>query len=92
LNISIFSGVLGVVQAEQTENNLTTRNDRIVAVPINDTATPSTIADLASDFFDDVERFFVTYQKAEGNRFKVLGVAGVQEPRELVRSTARDRR
>src|SRR5579872_7618826 len=58
--------VLGVVQAEQTENGQSKRNDRIIAVPINDTAAPSTIADLASDFFDDVERFFVTYQEAEG--------------------------
>jgi inorganic pyrophosphatase len=75
---------LGVVQAQQTENNRTTRTDRIVAVPIKDTVTPSTIADLACDFSDDVERFFVTYQKAEGNRFKVLGVAGIQEALELV--------
>jgi inorganic pyrophosphatase len=79
-----------MIQAEQTENDQTRRNDRIIAAPINDAAAPPTIADLASDLFDDVKRFFVTYQKVEGNGFKVLGVAGVREALELVRSTARD--
>jgi inorganic pyrophosphatase len=84
--------VLGLLQAEQTENSQTNRNDRIIAVSIDDTAAPQTIADVACNFFDDVERFFDTYHKADGDRFKVLGVAGIREALELVRSTMRDQR
>jgi inorganic pyrophosphatase len=84
--------VLGLLQAEQTKNSQSYRNDRIVAVSINDAASPRTISDVAPSFFDDVERFFVTYHRAEGDRFKVLGVAGIQEAFELIRSTMQHQR
>jgi inorganic pyrophosphatase len=83
--------VLGLLQAEQTENRQTSRNDRIVAVSVLDRAAPSRIAEVPSSFFDDCERFFITYHQAEGNSFKVLGVGGIQDALELIRSTSATR-
>ena len=96
LDESLFPGcramcrILGLLQAEQTENGHTVCNNRIVAVSVKDKTAPHAIDDIPRNFFGDVERFFVTYHKAEGNRFKVLGVAGVQDASELVKATRRN--
>jgi inorganic pyrophosphatase len=80
--------ILGVLQAEQTENGKTVRNDRIVAVAIKDQAAPESMDDVSSHFLEDVERFFVVYHEAIGNRFRVIGVAGANTAAELIRTTA----
>jgi inorganic pyrophosphatase len=80
--------ILGVLQAEQTENGKTVRNDRIVAAAIKDTAAPKTLADVGENFLKDTEHFFVNYHEAIGNRFRVIGVAGPAAAVALARTTA----
>lgn len=80
--------ILGVLQAEQTEAGRTVRNDRIVAVALKDRGAPRVLADVGDDFLADIERFFVTYHEAEGDRFSIIGVAGEEDAVALVKATA----
>ena len=43
--------------------------------------------ELPQDFAADVERFFSTYHRSEGNDFKLVGVGGMDEAVELVKKT-----
>jgi inorganic pyrophosphatase len=79
--------VLGVLQAEQTEKSgETVRNDRVVAVPETEKIRPRErrLEDLPAGLLDAIERFFVTYNEAEGRRFRVLGRGGPAEATRLV--------
>jgi inorganic pyrophosphatase len=86
----VKSKIIGVLKAKQTESGKTNRNDRLVAVPILDTRSPALLEDLPQDFADDVERFFATYHRAEGNEFKLVGIGGVEEGMKLVKNTQSD--
>jgi inorganic pyrophosphatase len=78
--------LIGVIEAEQTENGKTERNDRLLAV-----ATDSRnhrdlkkVDDLAPNLRHEIEHFFVSYNSAKGKEFKVLGSHGPERARELV--------
>lgn len=79
--------VLGVLRAEQTEKNgETIRNDRLVTVPETEKIRPRerTLDDLPAGLLDAIERFFVSYNEAEGRRFRVLGRDGPDEAARLL--------
>jgi inorganic pyrophosphatase len=70
--------LIGVIQAQQTEDGKTTANDRLVAVAVhsynhNDIRS---VADVNESILDQVEEFFVSYNKSRGKKFKVTGVHG----------------
>ncbi len=77
--------ILGVIQAEQSEQGRTYRNDRILAVSVKDVDGSKSLSDLDKRFVEDVERFFATYHQAEGNRFKVLRTGSAEEAYELIK-------
>lgn len=88
--IIVESRIVGVIQAEQSENGSKTRNDRVVAVA-KDSRTHSDIkkpADLNSIMMDEVERFFTNYNKEHGKTFKVLGLKGADVARKLIKKSA----
>jgi len=76
-----------VVDAEQTENGKTNRNDRLVVVPIKDKRAPRVLRDLPQEFVSDMERFFSTYHRAERNEFKIVGIGGIGKTLKLIEST-----
>src|SRR5678809_1347778 len=57
------SRVIGVIEAEQTEDGRTERNDRVLAVAANSAAHRSIreISDLSQDLLAQVEHFFKSY-------------------------------
>lgn len=78
--------LLGVIEAEQTENEETVRNDRLLAA-----ATESRnyrecrrLSDLADDVLTEVERFFVFYNQQRGVEFKVLQRRGKIAARSVI--------
>jgi inorganic pyrophosphatase len=79
--------VIGVVDAEQTENGKTNRNDRLVVVPIKDKRAPGVLSDLPQEFVSDMERFFSTYHRAERNEFKIVDIGGIGKTLKLIEST-----
>lgn len=81
------SRIVGVLQAEQTEDGKSLRNDRIIAVA-KDSYVHSDIkkpADLNSNMMREVEQFFVTYNKEHGKGFKILGLKGANAAQKLIK-------
>ncbi|WP_294391660.1 inorganic diphosphatase [uncultured Sphingomonas sp.] len=83
--------LLGVIEAEQSEEGRTVRNDRLIArtaLSIN-YRDADDIADLGSSFVDHLGRFFVNYNALKGRRFRVLGTGGPQRACELIAAATR---
>jgi len=72
------SRLIGVIEAEQTEDAETVRNDRLLAVAANSATHRSIreLGDLSQDLVSQVEHFFVSYNEIKGKRFEVKGRAG----------------
>ena len=78
--------LIGVIEAEQTEEGRTTRNDRLVGVAVksrND-RDYQTLEDLSGKLVEEIEYFFVSYNKAKGKTFRPLGRFGPDRARKLV--------
>lgn len=78
--------LIGTIEAEQTEDGKTIRNDRLVAVldtPYNP-APFCSLEELGRQRLDEIEQFFVHYNEAEGRRFKPLARRGPERAREAV--------
>ena len=77
---------IGVIEAEQTEDGRTTRNDRLIAVAA-DSRNHSHVrflGDLNSNLVHEIERFFISYNETKGKRFTVLGRLGPERARALI--------
>ena len=70
--------LIGVIEAQQTQDGKTTRNDRLIAVAIHsyNHQHVDDIADIKTPLIDQVGEFFTSYNKSRGKKFKVLGVYG----------------
>lgn len=68
--------LIGVIQAEQTEDGRTVRNDRILAVAAVSHlfAKVSSVEDLDPDFLRNLTAFWENYDALRGVGFKVLAV------------------
>jgi inorganic pyrophosphatase len=85
----VHAKLLGVIEAEQTENGKTERNDRLVAVPVEaKTGRPSrgAVEHLESSLATRITEFFVTYNELQGKLFKTLGCAGPTRAMALIRA------
>jgi inorganic pyrophosphatase len=78
----VRSRLLGVIEAEQTEKGETNRNDRLIAVASN--SDLKSISDMNPELLDEIEHFFVSYNKAKGKKFKPLGRYGPERAGKLV--------
>jgi inorganic pyrophosphatase len=83
--------IVGVVEGKQTEDGKTMRNDRILAVAVNshvhaDIKDPK---DLNSKMIDELEDFFVAYNKARGTKFKILGCRDAKAAMKLIKKSRR---
>ena len=82
----VTARLIGVIEAEQTENGKTVRNDRFVAVldtPYNPAPFRS-LDELGRQRLDEIEHFFIAYNEAEGRRFKPLARRGAERAQEAV--------
>jgi inorganic pyrophosphatase len=87
------SRLIGVIEAEQTEDGKTERNDRLLAVAVNSAAHRSieTLSDLSQDLVAQIEHFFVSYNEMKGKRFRVKGQAGNNRAFTLVKAAMKRR-
>jgi inorganic pyrophosphatase len=76
--------IIGIVMAEQTEEGKTETNDRLLGVAIHsyDHQDLKTISDVSKTLLDQVEEFFVSYNKQRGKKFKITGTGG---PRKAIK-------
>jgi inorganic pyrophosphatase len=83
--------LLGVLEAEQTEKGRTIRNDRLVAVPVTPVNKPDLrqLRDLPQGSMDELEQFFVGYNRAHGRKFKPLARRGPRYALQLLNAAMR---
>jgi len=87
------SRLIGVIEAEQSEDGQTERNDRLLAVAANSATHRSiqTLSDLNQDLVAQIEHFFVSYNEIKGKRFRVKGQAGKKRALTLVTAAMKKR-
>jgi inorganic pyrophosphatase len=86
------SRLVAVIEAEQTERDgETTRNDRLIAVAADSHThrRVRTLADLSPELLDEIEHFFISYNRIKGKEFKPLGRFGPVKAARLMEEGAR---
>lgn len=78
--------LIGVIEAEQTENGQTVRNDRLLAVTTcsHQHEGQRDIGALAKTFLDHLAGFWVNYNMLKGKSFQVRGLHGAERAASLV--------
>ena len=83
--------LLGVLEAEQTQDGRTFRNDRLIgaAAVSREYRDLSTLDDVSRRLLEELERFFVFYNEDRGRVFKVLGRFGPDRAQRLLEAGQR---
>ncbi len=70
--------LVGFIEAQQTEKGKTTENDRLIAVAAHSYSHEDihSIGEVNKSLLEQVEEFFISYNKNRGKKFKVTGVHG----------------
>jgi inorganic pyrophosphatase len=78
--------LIGVIEAEQTEEGNTARNDRLIAVAANshNHRELRSLDEMSGNLVNEIEHFFVSYNESKGKRFTPLGRFGPDRAGELV--------
>ena len=78
--------LIGVLRANQKEQRKTIRNDRLIAVAETPVNPPPirTLADLGAERMNEIEHFFVSYNRAQGREFKPTGRLGPRAAEQLL--------
>jgi inorganic pyrophosphatase len=79
--------LIGVIEALQTEDGKTERNDRLIAVAAksHEHSELRSLKDLNPNFLKELEQFFVNYNTEHGKKFKVLGNKGPKQAWKLLK-------
>jgi inorganic pyrophosphatase len=85
----VTARLIGGLKVQQSEKGKMQRNDRLLAVPVlpREYDPPRSIRDLGKELVQDIEEFFVSYQKMMGKECKVLGIMAAKETEKLVRQS-----
>src|SRR5438552_16215163 len=78
--------LIGVIEAEETEDGKAERNGRLIAVA---TESPGhqkvkSLRDLDPAVIKEIEHFFVSYNQEKGRKFKPISRPGPQKAERLV--------
>jgi inorganic pyrophosphatase len=86
--------LIGVIEAEQTEDNETTRNDRLIAVEANSRNHSHVrfLGDLNGNLIYEIERFFISYNETKGKKFEILGRYGPERATAVIEAAKVSRR
>jgi len=78
----------GVIEARQTQDGRTSRNDRLIGVAVSSHQyeEAQSIRDLRPELLDQIETFFVVYNELQGRTFKPLGRYGASHALKLIRA------
>jgi inorganic pyrophosphatase len=82
----IEARLLGVIEAKQTEDGKTERNDRLIAVAAKSLTHGSlkSLQTLDSTLIGEIEYFFISYNEAREKKFKPKARKGPASARRLV--------
>jgi inorganic pyrophosphatase len=78
--------LIGVIEAEQTQQGKTERNDRLIAVAAasHHYSTIHALDQLNEQIVKEIEHFFVSYHSMEGKPFKPTGRFDAERAKQLV--------
>ena len=87
------SKLIGVIEARQTEGKESFRNDRLIAVAADSRNHTHVrfLGDLNANVVKEIEHFFVSYNQAKGKQFEILGTAGPERAKAIVRAAQKRR-
>jgi len=79
--------LIGALKAVQTEKKKKIRNDRFIAIPVQSTTFKKieTANNLSHNTVEELEQFFINYNKAEGKTFKPLNMLSAKEAIKLLK-------
>jgi inorganic pyrophosphatase len=80
--------LLGVIEANQTKNGKTIRNDRFVACAnkLKRLCDVKSLRELDTDLLDQIQHFFISYNQMEGREFKPLRLSSAAVAKKLIRA------
>jgi len=83
--------LVGVLEAEQTQEGRTSRNDRLVGAAAESRAYRDvrSLKDLPGKLLEELEHFFVSYNEERGREFRVVGRFGPRRAARLVEAGER---
>ncbi len=83
--VVVSARLVGVIEAEQTEDGRTERNDRLIAVSSVSQRhrDVTTLEQLGDGLLEEIEHFFVAYNEMHGKRFRPIGRHGPERARQL---------
>ena len=78
--------IIGVIEATQIEDGKQTINNRLVGVAYHSYSHEdlTNIDQVQTDLLDQVDEFFISYNKSRGKKFKVRGRHGPKRAAELI--------
>ncbi len=84
----VVARLIGGIEAEQTQDNETFRNDRLLAVPSasRNYAAVHELEDLPPTLVEEVEQFFVHYNRMRGRVFRPIQRLGSAQAMAVVKS------
>lgn len=84
--------LIGVLEAKQTEDGKTVRNDRLVGVAAcsRDHSRLSSPDDIEPDLRKEIEKFFIDYNEQKGRKFRPLGWFGPRRALRLVKKARKE--
>src|ERR1700735_5643302 len=70
--------IIGIIEAKQTQDGKTESNDRLLGVAVHsyEHEDLDAIDDVSKTLLDQVEEFFVSYNKQRGKKLKITGLGG----------------
>jgi inorganic pyrophosphatase len=82
----VSARLIGLLEADQTEDGQTTRNDRLIGVAAasRDHRDIQRLEDLNPNLLAEIEHFFVSYNTAKGKEFRIRARHGPDRAREIV--------
>ncbi len=78
--------MIGVIEAEQTEEGKTIRNDRLIAVAVQSHLFNAVgeLSEIDKRLLDEIEHFFISYNQMKGKAFKPIARAGAAQAERLI--------
>ena len=88
----VMARLVGVIEAEQRDDEQMERNDRLVAVAVeaHDYRELVSLKDVAPHLLDEIEHFFKSYNECRGKEFKLLGHRGPKQAWKLLKKAIRN--
>jgi len=80
--------ILGIISAEQTEDGKTETNSRLLGVAVHSYNHEGlkSIGDVNDTLLNQIEEFFISYNKQRGKKFKVTGTGGPHKAIKFLKS------